>query len=151
MRTTTFALFLGTLLALPVGAEDIKTAMIRAIDAGELTVVIDDATAQIWQQRTGSRDPVKARITPIRSFQQEGCRRFQVVLYQDNVETRSGDKARLDFRFEMNLCRDGSPPLEGVSPELMKKLMEEGRRQGSVNHPRLKAEACEGASCIKPD
>jgi len=85
-----------------------------AIDAsdGRASGVLDDAVAGMIAKSTGSDAPVAVRIETLRVFRQAGCRRLKVILSQPVP----GQPDRLS-PFEMNLCRDGSPPRDGMDLE----------------------------------
>lgn len=117
----TAAVVLSAMLATGTAqADSVRDYLIRAIDAGEVSGPVNDATAKAWQQQSGSSAPVMIKVTAIRSFQQEGCKRLAVVMYQDGVPTREGPKIRAGMPFEMNLCRDGTPPIEGDRTQILK-------------------------------
>ncbi|RTL53136.1 MAG: hypothetical protein EKK46_09430 [Rhodocyclaceae bacterium] len=103
------AVILGMVMQVAM-ADSVKDYMIRAIDAGEISGVLTDATAKAWQQHSGSSAPVMIKVTPVKEFKQPGCKRLAVVLYQDGVPTAQGPKIRAGLPFEMNMCRDGTPP-----------------------------------------
>jgi len=102
------------MLAGGVQAGTLGALMKAAIDApdGRASGVLDDAVAGRIAKSTGSAAPVAARIETVRVFRQAGCRRLKVIVSQPVP-------GQLDvvFPFEMNLCRDGSPPRDGMDLE----------------------------------
>lgn len=58
-----------------------------------------------------------AEVTTIKSFKQEGCKRLNVRLTQANVPTKDGQTIDFAIDYGINLCRDGSPPTEGMDLE----------------------------------
>ncbi|MFN3958237.1 MAG: hypothetical protein ACK4Q6_12110, partial [Tepidimonas ignava] len=65
-------------------------------------------------QATGSSAPVLAEVSTIKSFQQEGCKRLQLRLRQGDVTDKEGRRGEIAFTYDFNLCRDGTPPTEGM-------------------------------------
>lgn len=106
---TLMALFL--VASAGVQAASLGSLMKTAIDApdGRASGVLDDRVAALIVRATGSTAPVTAQIETIHAFQQAGCRRLQATLSQPVPE-----KPDAVFSFEMNLCRDGAAPREGV-------------------------------------
>ena len=100
-------------------AADLKERLIAAIDApegrseGELT----GPMADVFQAQTRSSAPVRAQVTTLTKFAQAGCARLQVTLRQEDVPTREGQRVPFAVRYELNLCRDGQPPSEGIDLE----------------------------------
>lgn len=89
----------------------IKQAMIEAIDApdGTLGGRLSGPIAERFAVTTGSKKPVLFKITTEHAFPQEGCKRLNVHLSQDDVPKKDGSRTTLDFSYGINLCRDGSP------------------------------------------
>ena len=100
-----------TMLAGAGHADRLGTLMKAAIDApdGRASGVLDDAVAGMITKTTGSATPVAARIETVHVFHQAGCRRLKATLSQ-----LVRDQPDAVFPFEMNLCRDGSAPREGI-------------------------------------
>jgi hypothetical protein len=96
-----------------------KTLLLQAIDApdgrveGELVGPIADK----FRETTKSTAPLMAEVTTIKSFKQEGCKRLNVRLKQANVMTKEGKPVEFAVDYGINLCRDGSPPTEGMDME----------------------------------
>lgn len=119
----------GTLLAGVVAAPiatanqyvDVKPILIKAINVpdgraqGEITGDIADK----FRATTGSTAPVRAEVTTISRFRQEGCSRLNVRLSQADVPVLGGGSAPLEVSYVVNICRDGSPPVEGMDLEMV--------------------------------
>lgn len=103
-----------------------KAAMIEAIDApgGAVSGILRGPVADRIAATTTSSAPVRIHVSTIKSFQQEGCKRLNVRLTQDNVPTKDGKTITLGLDYGINLCRDGSPPTEGMDLEALGKLLQ---------------------------
>ena len=62
-------------------------------------------------------------VTTLKSFRQEGCKRLNVRLKQANVPAKDGKSAEFGIDYGVNLCRDGSPPTEGMDLEQVGKVL----------------------------
>jgi len=93
-----------------------KTLLMKAIDApdGKASGEIVGPVAERFRQATGSSAPVLAEVSTIKSFQQEGCKRLQLRLRQGDVTDKEGRRGEIAFTYDFNLCRDGTPPTEGM-------------------------------------
>lgn len=93
-----------------------KALLIQAIDApdGKASGEIVGPVAERFRQATGSSAPVLADVSTIKSFQQEGCKRLQLRLRQGGVTGKDGKQGEVVFSYDLNLCRDGTPPTEGM-------------------------------------
>lgn len=102
---------------------NLKLAMIEAIDApgGMVTGTVIGPVADKFAATTGSRSPVIVEVTTLKSFQREGCKRLNVRLNQANVQAKDGKSAKFGIDYGVNLCRDGSPPTEGMDLEYVGK------------------------------
>lgn len=115
----------GTLFLLPslsVAATEyasVKPLMLEAIDApsGTSLGTLTGPIAEKFATTTGSRAPVQVAVTTLKNFRQEGCKRLNVRLFQDSVPTKEGKPTGVGFDYGINLCRDGSPPVEGMDLE----------------------------------
>lgn len=96
-----------------------KTAMIEAIDApdGRVSGVLVGPIADHFAATTKSTSPVLLEVTTLKSFKQEGCKRLNLRLKQSNVPTKDGKMTDFGIDYGINLCRDGSPPTEGMGLE----------------------------------
>ena len=110
----------------------VKQLMVRAIDAadGKASGFVLGQIAEKFQRTTGSSARVKAEVTTIKSFQQDGCKRLNVRLTQSDVPTSDGKRADFGIDYGLNMCRDGSPPTEGMDLEQASKVLEQ---RGSSN------------------
>jgi len=96
--------------------QSIKPLLIQAIDApgGKASGVLVGPVAEKFMATTGSSAPVKADVTTIKGFKQEGCKRLNVRLSQANVQAKDGRMVDFGIDYGINLCRDGNPPTEGM-------------------------------------
>lgn len=123
MRIATFlAVALLPLVAVSASAaeyDNVKSLMLGAIDAadGSARGVIVGPIARKFVATTGSGAPVLAEVTTLKNFRQEGCKRLNVQLKQANVPAQDGKLAEFGIDYRLNLCRDGSPPTEGMDIE----------------------------------
>ena len=104
----------------------VKQLMVRAIDAadGKASGFVLGQIADKFQRTTGSSARVKADVTTIKSFQQDGCKRLNVRLTQSGVPTSDGRLVDFGIDYGLNMCRDGSPPTEGMDLEQAAKVLE---------------------------
>jgi hypothetical protein len=119
----------GMMLSLASAAAEyanIKPLLMHAIDApdGKAAGVLVGPVAEKIVSTTGSSAPVRAEVTTIKSFGQEGCKRLTVRLRHADVPTKNRKKTVLAMDYGINLCRDGSPPIEGVDVEHAGKALE---------------------------
>jgi hypothetical protein len=76
---------------------------------GRASGVLTDAIADRFRQASGSTLPVLVEVSTLKHFRQEGCRRLNLRIRQEG----SG-KGQFGIDYGINLCRDGSPPTEGI-------------------------------------
>lgn len=97
------------------GQGGVKSLLFQAIDAqdGRAQGVVTGPIADRFRTTTGSVAPVLAEVTTLKRLKQEGCKRLRVSLSQAEVPTQDGGKTDFVVTYELNLCRDGSPPTEG--------------------------------------
>jgi len=92
---------------------DVRALMVAAIDApgGDAHGVLVGSLAQAISQRFRSDAPITIDVTTLSRLPQAGCSRLQVVFAQDGVvlPTAPAPKRRT-VAFDLNYCRDGSPP-----------------------------------------
>lgn len=117
MKALTMALcFFALLGSKDILSADLKQHLIAAIDApnglsdGELS----GAMAEFFKAQTRSSAPVMAQVRTVKKFAEAGCARLQATLMQDAVPTQDGKLIPFAVRYELNLCRNGQPPTEGV-------------------------------------
>lgn len=108
--------------------DNVKTLMFEAIDApdGRAQGEIVGPIADKFRETTKSSAPVMAEVTTIKSFKQEGCKRLNVRLMQANVPTKDGKTTDFAIDYGINLCRDGSPPTEGMDLEKVGRVLDLG-------------------------
>ena len=104
----------------------VKQLMIHAIDApdGKARGYILGSIADKIKKTTGSSGRVSAEVSTIKSFNREGCKRLNVRLTQSDVQTSEGQTADFVIDYGLNMCRDGSPPTEGMDLEQASKVLE---------------------------
>ena len=97
-------------------AADLKVHLIAAIDApeGRSEGELSGPMAEVFQAQTRSSAPVRVQVRRLIAFAQAGCARLQATLMQEDVPTREGKRVPFAVRYELNLCRDGQPPSEGI-------------------------------------
>ncbi len=104
----------------------VKQLMVRAIDArdGKAQRFIVGSIADKFKKSTGSSGRVRAEVSTIKSFNREGCKRLNVRLIQSDVPTTDGKTADFGVDYGLNMCRDGSPPTEGMDLEQTSPILE---------------------------
>lgn len=104
----------------------VKQLMVRAIDApdGKARGFILGSIADKFKKTTGSSGRVSAEVSTIKSFSRDGCKRLNIRLTQSDVPTSEGQIADFVIDYGLNMCRDGSPPTEGMDLEQAGKVLE---------------------------
>ncbi len=117
-------LLLAGLAICPVAAyaqNDLKDAMMAAIDApdGRFKTELRGDFAAHTRRTLNTTSAVFADVKVIRSFKKEGCKRLRADITAPEVRGKNarGEDAIFHYVYEMNLCRDGSPPVEGMLPQ----------------------------------
>lgn len=112
-------------LALPplAGAESsatVKQLLLMAIDApdGNASGVLNDPIADRFRQASGSTLPVLVEVSTLKHFRQEGCRRLNLRIRQEGA-----GKGQFGIDYGINLCRDGSPPTEGIDLDAASRVL----------------------------
>lgn len=102
-----------------------KLAMMEAIDAtgGVVTGTVVGPIADKFASTTGSRSLVMVEVTTVKNYRQDGCKRLNVRLKQANVPAKDGKLADFGIDYGVNLCRDGSPPMDGMDLEYVGKAL----------------------------
>jgi hypothetical protein len=102
-----------------------KPLLLQAIDApnGRAQGEIVGQIADRFRETTKSTAPVIAEVSTIKSFKQEGCRRLNIRLKQANVMAKEGKPVEFAVDYGINLCRDGSPPTEGMDLEKVRDVL----------------------------
>ena len=94
----------------------VKALLMQALNApdGAAKGIVEGKEADAIHSATGASDPVRAEVSTIKKFNQEGCSRLAVRLVQPNTPTKEGGKTDFALNYELNLCRNGMPPSEGM-------------------------------------
>lgn len=94
----------------------VKALLMQALNApdGKAKGIVAGKEADAIHTATGASDPVRVEVSTIKKFSQEGCSRLAVRLVQPNAPTKEGGKADFALNYELNLCRNGTPPSEGM-------------------------------------
>lgn len=108
-----------TLLATAANAAEsvsVKALLMQALNAPDGTAkgIVEGKEADAIHAATGASDSVRAEVSTIQKFNQEGCSRLAVRLVQPNTPTKEGGKTDFALNYELNLCRNGTPPSEGM-------------------------------------
>ncbi|CAH1905046.1 conserved exported hypothetical protein [Candidatus Nitrotoga sp. HW29] len=108
-----------TLLATAANAAEsvsVKVLLMQALNApnGAAKGVVEGKEADAIHAATGASVPIRAEVSTIKKFNQEGCSRLAVKLIQPNTPTKEGGKTDFALNYELNLCRNGTPPNEGM-------------------------------------
>jgi hypothetical protein len=121
------ARILATLLFLAISqmadaesSATVKQLLLMAIDApdGKAHGVLNDPVADRFRQATGLTLPVLVEVSTLKHFRQEGCRRLNLRIRQEG----SG-KGQFGIDYGINLCRDGSPPTEGIDLDVASRVL----------------------------
>ena len=94
----------------------VRDLLMQALDApdGKAKWIVVGKEADAIHAATGASDPVRAEVSTIKKFNQEGCSRLAVRLVQPNAPMKEGGKMDFALNYELNLCRNGMPPSEGI-------------------------------------
>jgi hypothetical protein len=116
---------LASLGARDVLAADLKHYLIAAIDApdGRSDGDLSGRMAEFFKGQTRSSAPVRVQVRTLRKFATAGCARLEATLIQDDVPTKDGKRIPLAVRYELNLCRDGQPPSEGIDLDAASRVL----------------------------
>ena len=116
---------LGLLGTRDVVAADLKQHLIVAIDApdGRSDGDLSGRMAEFFKGQTRSSAPVRVQVRTSRKFATAGCARLEATLIQDDVPTKDGKRIPLAVRYELNLCRDGQPPSEGIDLDAASRVL----------------------------
>lgn len=122
--TTLFVLSFG----LPAQARELNEYLRAAIVDGEAGGVVTGGVAKTVAAQTGSDDQLVATITTIGSFVSSECKRLRVSLLKKSVKSVEGPMVDLNLPpFEVNMCLDGKPPAETLTPEVQKQMRDAAR------------------------
>jgi len=121
MIATRYIITIATLALLATTASaaesfSVKTLLMQALNApdGAAKGIVEGKEADAIHAATGASDPVRAEVSTVKKFNQEGCSRLAVRLVQPNTPTKEGGKTDFALNYELNLCRNGMPPSEGI-------------------------------------
>jgi hypothetical protein len=94
----------------------VKALLMQALNApnGGAKGIKEGKEADAIHAATGASKPVRAEVSTIKKFNQEGCSRLAVKLIQPNTPTKEVGKTDFALNYELNLCRNGMPPSEGM-------------------------------------
>lgn len=124
MKLLKFGVIAGLVLAVQVAHAqqlDIHDAMFAALlsEQGVYKGELKGDLAAMLQQKLKTTAPVFVDVTTVRTFAQQGCKRLRADITVPGFtwkDQKTGVENSFSYRYEMNLCPDGSPP-ENVSPE----------------------------------
>ena len=122
------AISVFSLFATTAGAAEsyrVKALLMQALSApdGKARGFVEGKEADAIHTATGASDPVRAEVSTLKRFKQEGCSRLAVKLIQPNTPTKSGAKTDFALNYELNLCQNGMPPTEGMDLDEVSKIM----------------------------
>ena len=106
-------------------AADLKAHLLAGLDApgGRAEGDLSGPMADLFRAQTRSSAPVRVQVRRLTTFAQAGCARLQATLVQEDVPTREGKRVPLAVRYELNVCRDGQPPSEGIDLEAASRVL----------------------------
>ena len=137
MKAAPKALAMAVCIVALLGGRDVlvaylKQGLIAAIDAsdGRSDGDISGRMAEFLKGQTRSSAPVRVQVRTLRKFAEAGCARLEATLIQDDVPTKDGKRVPFAVRYQLNLCRDGQPPSEGIDLDAASRALSgESRRQ----------------------
>lgn len=106
-------------------AASIKELLEEAIDApnGFVNAPLDGEITDLVRRTAPVQGDVMAHITTLKRFKEPDCRRFRIEL-KARFAPESGQSGFVPFpQMEMNYCRGGTHPEEGVDPEAPQRFM----------------------------
>jgi hypothetical protein len=108
--------FFALLSSADVLAADLKQHLMTAIDTpnGMAEGTLDGSMAEFFKAQTRSSAPVMVKVRTMQRFTTAGCARLEATLIQEGVPTQQGSAIPFAIRYEINPCRDGRPPTEGM-------------------------------------
>lgn len=100
---------------------DFKPLVVGALDAptGELakTFAANTPWVQVMRQKLGTEGPITVTTKVVKRFKEEGCGRVEATFLVHDakiVKTSARGVEDTRFAFQLNVCRDGMPPVEGM-------------------------------------
>ena len=98
-----------------------KEILQAAMDApsGEYESEVGGRVAEMIRGALGNpRAKVFVKVKALKSFAQEGCKQLQYSYSADTpVITKDGREVPFGLVLKSNVCRDGLPPAEAISPD----------------------------------
>lgn len=90
----------------------VKALMMKALNStdGAAKGIVEGKVADKIHETTGAYDPVRAEVTTLKRYKEEGCSRLAVKLIQPNTPTQQGTKTDFALNYELDLCKSGMPP-----------------------------------------
>ncbi len=106
-------------------AADLRAHLIAALDApgGRSEGDLSGPMADLFRTQTRSSTVVRVQVRTLTTLAQAGCARLQASLMQEDVPTSEGKQFPFVVRYELNLCRDGQPPSEGIDLEAASRVL----------------------------
>lgn len=97
-------------------AASVKDMLMQALNSKDGTAkgIVEGKEADAIHAATGSNDPIRAEVTTLKRFKQAGCSRLAMKLIQPNTPTKQGVKVDFALNYELNMCKNGLPPTEGM-------------------------------------
>ncbi len=129
MITRFSTVFTALILFVPLTSHaesfNVRALLMQALEApdGQARGIIEGKEADAIHTATGASDPVRAEVSTLKWFKQEGCSRLAVKLIQPNMPTKSGAKTDFALNYELNLCQNGMPPTEGMDLGEVSKIL----------------------------
>lgn len=126
-------------------AASIKELLENAFDSqtGNVLAPIDGQVTDMIRRTAPVRGDIMASVKTLKHFEEKDCRRFSIELKAE-FAPESGAKGPVPLpKMELNYCKGGSFPQEGVDPEAGKKFTEQVDRyeqQRGENAPTPKAQ-----------
>lgn len=131
LRFTALAAASGVALALPASAQDmerigqqfvtgnheIKQLILNTVRTGqsqERVFAADETFVRAMRVKLGTNGPVKMKTAYLNSWKQRGCARVRldVTIVSATFVRQRGGMVDVPFSMSMNVCEDGSPPME---------------------------------------
>jgi hypothetical protein len=102
-------LFLGLLSTTAIASENLSMDALRdGLSHGPAT----QEQADTIMAQTHSTSPISMSVKVLHRYTQQGCARLDYIVRQDHVQAKDGSYQKLVMQWQMNLCEDGSAPLE---------------------------------------
>ena len=108
MITSRYLLAVATLCLLTTSASasqstSVKALLMQALNtpSGAAKGIVEGKEADAIHAATGAIDPVRAEVSTIKKFKQEGCSRLAVRLIQPNTPSKEGGKT--EFASELRV------------------------------------------------